>query len=60
MVLVQYVEEMKTAATKKKRRRARRIRNPFACEGWGRFIMRSVRADQAARARVRPDGTTIH
>jgi hypothetical protein len=28
----------------------RRKRNPFACEGWRRFILRSVRADEAARA----------
>jgi hypothetical protein len=55
------------AATRKKRmkkRPKRQKRNPFACEGWGRFIMRSVRADQAARAaaraRVMATGETLH
>jgi hypothetical protein len=39
-------------------------RNPFACEGWGRFIMRSVEADAMARAaaarRVTASGDTLH
>jgi len=55
---------MKRAATPKKRRRPRRKRNPFACAGWRQFIMRSIRADQAARAaaraRVTATGETLH
>jgi hypothetical protein len=55
---------MKPAATKKQKRRARRKRNPFACKGWRKFIMRSVRADEAARAaaraRVTATGETLH
>jgi hypothetical protein len=47
-------------ATKKKKRPARPKRNPFACEAWRQFIMRNVRADQAARARVNADGHTLH
>jgi hypothetical protein len=34
--------------------------NPFACEGWRSFVMRSVLADQAARARVTATGETLH
>ena len=52
-----------TAAARKgriKKRPKRQRRNPFACEGWGRFIMRSVRADEAARARVTATGETLH
>jgi hypothetical protein len=55
------------AATRKRRmkkRPKRQKQNPFACEGWGRFIMRSVRADEAARAaaraRVNASGETLH
>jgi len=47
-------------AIKKKKRPARKKRNPFACEGWRQFIMRNVRADQAARARVTATGETLH
>jgi hypothetical protein len=47
-----------------KQRPKRQKRNPFACEGWGRFIMRSVGADEAARAaaraRVTATGETLH
>src|ERR1035441_1380557 len=49
-VLLKQFGFMKPAATKTKKRSARRKRNPFACKGWGEFIMRSVRADEAARA----------
>jgi hypothetical protein len=55
------------AAARKKRMKKyprQQRRNPFACEGWGRFIMRSVRADEAARAaaraRVTATGQTLH
>jgi hypothetical protein len=51
---------MKAAEPKKRKRLASRKRNPFDCEGWRRFVMRSVRADQAARARVRATGETLH
>jgi hypothetical protein len=39
------------AARQKKMKKSpkRQKRNPFACAGWGRFIMRSVRADEASR-----------
>ena len=47
-----------------KKRPKRQKRNPFACEGWRRFIMRGVRADEAARAaalaRVTATGETLH
>jgi hypothetical protein len=60
-VVTHYLERMKTAAAKKKRRRTR---NPFACKGWREFVMRSARADQAARAaaqaRVTATGETLH
>jgi hypothetical protein len=46
--------------TKKQKRLAGRKRNPFACEGWRSFVMRSVLADQAARARVTATGETLH
>jgi hypothetical protein len=50
--------------TRLKMRSKRQKRNPFACEGWGRFIMRSVRVDEAARAaaraRVTATGETVH
>jgi hypothetical protein len=55
-----YVETMKTKAAKKQKRQGRQKRNPFACAGWRSFIMRSVRADQAARARVTATGETLH
>jgi hypothetical protein len=46
------------------KRSKRQKRNPFASEGWGRFIMRSIRADEAARAaaraRVAATGQTLH
>ena len=46
------------------RRPKRQKRNSFACEGWGRFIMRGVRADETARAakraRVTANGETLH
>ena len=57
---------MKTTARtmRMKKRPKRQKRNPFACEGWGRFIMRSVRTDEAARdaawARVTATGETLH
>jgi hypothetical protein len=53
-------------ARQKKMRKSpkRQKRNPFACEGWGRFIIRNVRADEAgraaARARVTATGETLH
>jgi hypothetical protein len=47
-VMIDYLERMKTAVTKKKRRRTQ---IPFACKGWRDFVMRSKRADQAARGR---------
>jgi hypothetical protein len=55
-----YVETMKTKAAKKQKRQGRQKRNPFACAGWRSFILRSVRADQAARARVTTTGETLH
>jgi hypothetical protein len=63
-LVAHYFKRMKTTATKKTRRRARRKRNPLACNGWCEFIMRSVRADQAAqaaaRARITVTGETLH
>ena len=55
-----YVESMKTKVAKKQKRPGRQKRNPFACEGWRQFIMRSVLADQAARARLTATGETLH
>ena len=55
-----YVESMKTKVAKKQKRPARQKQNPFDCVGWRRFVMRSVRADQAARARVNATGQTLH
>ena len=53
-----------TAETNAKRRRVRRKRNPFACKGWREFVLRSIRADEiaraAARARVTATGATLH
>jgi hypothetical protein len=37
-----------------------RIAKSHICEGWRRLVMGSVRADQAARARVRAIGETLH
>jgi hypothetical protein len=52
------------AETKAKKRRVRRKRNPFACNGWREFVLRSIRADEiaraAARARVTATGETLH
>jgi len=53
--------EAAAARMRRIRKRPKQKRqNPFACEGWGRFIMRSVRADGAARARVTATGETLH
>jgi hypothetical protein len=66
--MTKYRSQNPEAAAARKRRMKKRSRrqkgNPFACEGWGRFIMRSVRADEsartAARARVTATGQTLH
>jgi hypothetical protein len=66
--MTKYRSQNREAAAARKRRMKKRPerqkRNPFACEGWGRFIMRSVRADEAARAaaraRVTATGETLH
>jgi hypothetical protein len=60
-VMIHYLERMKTAVTKKEKARTQ---IPFACKGWRDFVMRSMRADQAARAaaraRVTATGGTLH
>jgi hypothetical protein len=52
------------AETTAKKRSVRRKRNPFACKGWREFVLRSIRADEAARAaartRVTETGETLH
>lgn len=66
--MTKYRSQNPEAAAKRKRRMKKRPkrqkRNPFACAGWGRFIMRSVRTDEAtlaaARARVTATGETLH
>jgi len=66
--MTKYRSQIPEAAAARKRRMKKRPkrqkRNPFASEGWGRFIMRSVRADEAARAaaraRVTATGQTLH
>jgi hypothetical protein len=64
--MTKYRSQNPEAATKRsmKKHPKRQKRNPFACEGWGRFIMRSVRADEAARAaaraRITATGETLH
>jgi hypothetical protein len=45
-------------------KRTQPLRNPFACPGWRRFVMRAVAADQMAMAsaarRVTTTGETLH
>jgi hypothetical protein len=51
---------MKRKVAKKQKRPGLQKENPFDCTGWRRFIMRSVLADQAVRARVTAAGETLH
>jgi hypothetical protein len=46
--------------TKKQRGWQAGKRNPFAREGWRSFVVRSVLADQPARARFTATGETPH
>jgi hypothetical protein len=51
-------------AARKPKKRTGATRNPFACEGWGRFIMRAIAMDarraEAAARRQNADGDTLH